>query len=333
MEPFRKLTACLMMLLVCQTQVFGWGFVFTGGPVKDSPNTVLDKMSAVEEKIVSSEAVKHTMHLLEQVAQLYSIYDNAMDTYESIGNAVSSVQRMVGDFEGTISSWTDMGGNFSLANAGRQIDRWGVNASDEGTLAKINQTLFGPGSAGGTIEDAANDIRRIARTTPRSFSRDRFIRNVFDGEDTPKINGATVVVAGDADQPLDIKMEKEMSSGTVLLEPTKSDEADFMVAVADQSQAQASLQQLRLMEDRRMEADMTNELIQGYGSSDLDNTALLRDRTLLHAQKMRMMNNAMETEAVTAESEMTVDAAYMTIYEAELQYKKQTAITKAALND
>jgi hypothetical protein len=330
---FKKIIASAA--LVVMSQLCGGYFVFTGGSVNDYTGAIFSKISAIEEVLKTAESVQHTLSVLEQVAQMYAIYNNATDMYASIGNAVSSMDRMNQSLPGVISSWTADGAGTDIFSAGRQLDRWGVDAAETGTLARINNGLFGTGSVGGNLTDTFRDISRLTKSAPGQIYRDRSLRRIFDGAADQKVGGGTVAFHENADGTLKAQISQTTSGGEVVVDATDENTAEMATRSADTAMAEVNLELLRLSEDRRIETEMAGTLVSSYGESgtNADMTTLARDSTVLKAQKVKMLNNAIASDAAQADSQMTTAAAYHTIYETRINLANERRSAARALSE
>jgi hypothetical protein len=293
----------------------------------------------VENVLMTSEQMQHTLSLLEQVAQMYAIYDNAVDMYESLGTTAASITRMSNGLPGVVSTWTENAVPEDIYHGQSQLDRWGVEATDHGVLANLNASLFGTSSATGTLAEGMADAARFARNANGQFRRDTTIRRLIrglpevDATDTPTISvgGGELDMVQAADGSLETTITKNVGDETVTIGATEVHMAEAAAKAADMSMLDANAERLMIQQNSQLNQDMTEKLID-YESQDVDLTKLYHDRLAISVQKLKQVNNLMDTKSVTENSEMDVSTAYWSMYRSRNQQGVSSANAAAAIN-
>lgn len=310
------LALLIWCLLTQQAQAY---FVFTGGPVLDYTDKVFNTIKATQAKLKSAETVKKTVALLEKVAALYAMYDNAQDLYKSIGSAVKSVDQLKKRMGSVSSKW--LTAPTSFADANKMLRRWGVEPAETGPIAELNDTLFGEGSAGKALQDMSKDTRKVVRETPRALSRDRFIRNTVKGVKASQ--GGTSLTVKDAngselgDRSLTLHEETNILSMSV-------GESVGANMVSNEAHRRA----------REVQHDSINSVLESYAAGDdASQMSLAMEKNELMAQRATIQLNMAQQnsdQALVKTRQMELELAEV---EAKRKLKQSEQLTRAALKD
>lgn len=245
-----------------------------------------------------------------------------------------------------VRSWTQP---ITWRNLGQTLNRWGIRPADTGPLARTNDALFGKGSFGGDLNQNAQDITRLMRTAPYTFSRDRFIRRIVDGVNEQRENKIVEEVApgqavaeggGDEQNKSTWVVRKRTSEGHVSVPFNRMDYADHSVAVADAGMAEFALyaeEQFALnRQDEEIWAEhleRTMALAEQGDLSDLDQMELMLTANLLAGMQVKKLNEQIEMEATVATQRSQSTRAQIDLMQAMLDRDAASSAVQSAMGE
>jgi hypothetical protein len=309
-------------------------------PTIDVGNIIQNTITAIESRIQSYQAVQQTVSLLEQVSQLYAMYENGLNMYKSLGNSTDSIRNF--SASSILTSWTTPM-DYSFAGINKSLKRWGVKPSEHGMLASMNESLFGTASGGETLSEAMADARRASRKTG-TYTRDRTIRGLVkdisanDGNstgdaDTAVIAGIGEVNVAEADEG---KFTKKVDIDGEIIEVTLSEteKAKVMTKAADNVMLKTNADLVTQMELNKLDNDRLGAFIEeSKTDTDADLTSLTAKNNALSAEMVMKLNELINLEASVAAKDIVVDRANMDVVSAVSAMDTASANAAAALSD
>lgn len=291
-------------------------------PTIDIANIAQNTITAVESKIQSYQAVQQTVALLEQISQLYAMYENGLNVYKSIGNSVDSVRKF--NASKLVGSWKK--DDFSVKNFGKTLNRWGIKPSEEGALADMNEKMFGSGSAGEALNKMAKDTRKVSREAPRALSRDRFIKGVVKGVKNQEANN----------EGSDLRITVMDANGATVGERnlTESEKAEALGMAASAQMGSTFVEsetyrRVRLEDHKSLEAFAEDT---ATAASNQDSMQLAATNNALLAHSNKILLDSADQQAALAQQQILHQEAINANLEAERKRQRSESTVKAVLS-